>query len=179
MKSEICIVSNKELSGKRSLRRHKQTVHKQYTKNNFSVCHECGYERSRFIELENHMRENHLSFRPWCCLYCNNYSWVTHLTLSTWIKIMVSRYGPRTQKLSHQGLFPLRSLWMVLLLYTIIRWTIMILICLLSFMPGKQNEIQNVIQLNTQNQPRKVQFNATIELMKPVDDEVWKMQSSI
>ena len=38
-------------------------------------------------------------------------------------------------------------------------------------MRGKQNEIDNVIRLNTQTQPQKVQFCATVELTKPVDEE--------
>ena len=42
---------------------------------------------------------------------------------------------------------------------------------LLSFMRGKQNQIQNAIRLNTQLQPQKAQFCAAIELTKPVDKE--------
>ena len=42
---------------------------------------------------------------------------------------------------------------------------------LLSFMPSKQQGIDNVNQLNTQAQPQKVQFGATIELIKPVESK--------
>ena len=93
MKTDKCTACNKELASKRSLRRHKQTVHKQYFKKYSFVCHECGCERSSVIELENHMRENHLSFRPRCCLYCNNFfmddsSYIEHMNkvhgLSVW-----------------------------------------------------------------------------------------------
>ena len=42
---------------------------------------------------------------------------------------------------------------------------------LLSFMSSKQNEIHNAVRLNTQFQPQKVRFCATIELTKPVDGE--------
>ena len=52
---------------------HKQTVHKKYTENNIFLGNEYGYEKSGVIEIENHMRENHLSIRPRCCLYCNKF----------------------------------------------------------------------------------------------------------
>ena len=44
----------------------------------------------------------------------------------------------------------------------------------MSFMRGKQNEIQNAIRLKTKFQPQKVQFGATIELTKTVDEESLK-----
>ena len=58
MSTATCTICNKKLSDKRSLRRHKQTVHKQYKENNSFVCHECGYERSGVIEMKNHMSES-------------------------------------------------------------------------------------------------------------------------
>ena len=42
---------------------------------------------------------------------------------------------------------------------------------LLSFMRCKKNEIQHFICLNTYIQPQKIEFGATIELTKPVDEE--------
>ena len=45
---------------------------------------------------------------------------------------------------------------------------------LLSFMRGKQNKIQNAIRLNTQFKLPRVQFSATTELTKPVDEETLK-----
>ena len=50
MSTETCTICNKKLSDKRSLRRQKQTVHKQYKENNSFVCHECGYERSGLLK---------------------------------------------------------------------------------------------------------------------------------
>ena len=38
-------------------------------------------------------------------------------------------------------------------------------------MRSKQNKIQNSVRLNTQFQPQELQFCATIELRKPVDEQ--------
>ena len=45
---------------------------------------------------------------------------------------------------------------------------------LLSFMRGKESNIQNAIRLNTQFQLQRVQFSATTELTKPVNEETLK-----
>ena len=164
-------VCNKELLSKRSLRRHEQTVHKQYIKNNSFVCHECGYKGSSVIELENHMSENHLSFRPRCCLYCNNFfvddsSYIEHMNkihgLPVWTaggKVDESGGIVATEK-AFDG---------VLKIYNISVDNNDI--DLLGFMRGKQNQIQNAIRLNTQLQPQKAQLCAAIELTKPVYEE--------
>ena len=42
---------------------------------------------------------------------------------------------------------------------------------LLSFMRSKRDEIENIVQLNTQTHALKLQFSAKIELIKPSGDE--------
>ena len=170
MKTDKCTVCDKEFSAKRSLRRHKQAVHKQYIKNNSFVCHECGYERSRVIELENHMRENHLSFRHPCCLYCNNFFvddslYIEHMNkvhgLPVWTagaKIDQSEENVATEK-AFDGVLKICNIS-----------ADNNDIDLLSFMRSQQNNIQKALRLNTQFQPQKVQFCATIELTKPVEE---------
>ena len=44
-------------------------------------------------------------------------------------------------------------------------------IYLLSFMRSKQDEIKNVVQINTQNGAQKLQFSALVQLTKPTVDE--------
>ena len=73
MSFEKCSICNKILSDKRSLRRHNQTVHKQYAQNNSFVCDECGFAKTKVLEMENHMRKEHLSVNPRYCLYCNKF----------------------------------------------------------------------------------------------------------
>ena len=169
MNTDKCTVCNKELSGRRSLRRHKKTVQKKYVKNNSFLCHECGYERSRVIELENHMRENHLSFRPRCCLYCNKIflddsSYIEHMNKVHSLPVWTA--GAKTDE--SEGIVATEKAFDGVLKIYIISVDNKD-IDLLSFMRSKQNEIQNAVQLNTRFQPQKVQFSATIELTKPVD----------
>ena len=171
MSTETCTICNKKLSDKRSLRRHKQTVHKQYKENNSFVCHACGFERSGVIEMENHMREKHLSFRPRYCLYCNKLfvgdsSYVQHMNKVHGLPIWNSDAKIDT---SGEIFATEKAFGGVLKIYDISVDNNDI--DLLSFMRGKQNEIDNVIRLNTQTQPQKVQFCAIVELTKPVDEE--------
>ena len=42
---------------------------------------------------------------------------------------------------------------------------------LLSFMMSKRDEIENIVQLNTQTHAQKLQFSAKIELIKPSGHE--------
>ena len=49
---------------------------------------------------------------------------------------------------------------------------------LLSFMRSKQDEIENVVQLNTQNSAQKLQFSALVQLTKPTSDETVDSQSN-
>ena len=42
---------------------------------------------------------------------------------------------------------------------------------LLSFMRSKRDEIENIVQLNTQNHAQKLQFSALVQLTKPSTDE--------
>ena len=42
---------------------------------------------------------------------------------------------------------------------------------LLSFMRSERDEIENIVQLNTQNHAQKLQFSALVQLTKPSTDE--------
>ena len=171
MKTDKCTVCKKKLSSKFILRRHKQTVQKQYIENNSSVCHECGYEGNSVIELENHMRENLLLFRPRCCLFCNIFFLDDSSCSEHTNKFHGLLVWSAAEKLANQGKFfaTEKTFDGVLKIYSISvdnNDT-----DLLSFFRGKQNQIKNAIRFNIQLLPQKAQFCATIELTKPVDEE--------
>ena len=117
------------------------------------------------------MKENHLSFRPRYCLYCNNVfvddsSYIEHMKKFHGLPIWTA--GGKVDE-SGEIVATEKAFDGVVKIYNISVDNNDI--DFLSFMRGKQKQIQNAIRFNTQLQPQKAQFCATIELTKPLDEE--------
>ena len=103
--------------------------------------------------------------------FATSFSQTTSSTWSTWIKIMDCRYG-KTDAENNQNLGILHSQQV----FCGVLKTYDIPVAeherdLLSFIWSKSDEIQNVVQLNTQNHAQKLQFSALVPLTKPSTDE--------
>ena len=176
MSFEKCSICNKILSDKRSLRRHNQTVHKQYAQNNSFVCDECGFAKTKVLEMENHMRKEHLSVDPRYCLYSNKFfvgdaAYMEHMNKIHGLPV----WNADAEKDNEAGISATEQAFGgVLKTYDIPVGSHEV--DLLRFIRSKQQEIDNIIQLNTQAQPQKVQFTETIELRKPVKSELSSSQ---
>ena len=171
MNSEKCRVCKKTLSDKRSLRRHMKDVHKHYAQTNVFLCDECAFANEKVVELETHMRQQHNSTHPRYCLYCNkfftdNLKYMEHMNKNHGLPV----WDADAENNQNLGiLHSEQAFGGVLKTYDIPVGEHEI--DLLSFMRSKRDEIENVVQLNTQNQAQKLQFSALVQLTKPSNDE--------
>ena len=171
MNAETCTICQKKLVDKRSLRRHMQTVHKQYVQTNRFVCDECAFAHEKVIELETHMIQQHNTKHPRYCLYCNkfyvdNLKYMEHMNKNHGLPV----WNADLENNPSSGILPSKQAFGgVLKTYDIPVGEQEI--DLLSFLRSKQDEIENVVQLNTQNSAQKLQFSALVQLTKPTSDE--------
>ena len=177
MNAETCTICLKKLVDKRSLRRHMQTIHKQYVQTNRIECDECAFAHEKVIELETHMIQQHNSKHPRCCLYCNkffvdNLKYMEHMNKNHGLPV----WNADLENNPSSGILPSEQAFGgVLKTYDIPVEEHEI--DLLSFMRSKRDEIENIVQLNTQNHAQKLQFSALVQLTKPSSDENVSSQS--
>ena len=171
MNAETCTICQRKLVDKCSLRRHMQTVHKQYVQTNRFECDECAFAHEKVIELETHMIQQHTSKHPLYCLYCNkfyvdNLKYMEHMNKNHGLPV----WNADLENNPSSGILPSEQAFGgVLKTYDIPVGEHEI--DLLSFMRSKQDEIEKVVQLNTQNSAQKLQFSALVQLTKPTSDE--------
>ena len=171
MNAETCTICQKKLADKRSLRRHMTTVHKQYVRTSRFECDECAFAHEEVIELETHMIQQHNSKHPRYCLYCNkfyvdNLKYMEHMNKNHGLPV----WNADLENNPSSGILPSEQAFGgVLKTYDIPVGEHEI--DLLSFMRSKRDEIENVVQLNTQNSAQKLQFSALVQLTKPTSDE--------
>ena len=177
MSHEKCSICYKIFPDKRSrLRQHNQTVQKQYAQNNSFVCDECGFAKTKLLEMEKHMRKEVLSVNPRYCFYCNKFfvgdsAYMEHMNKIHGLPV----WNADAEKGEKAGILANdQTFGGVLKTYDISVGSHEI--DLLSFMRSKKQEIDNIIQLNTQAQSRKVLFTATIEFTKAMESEISSSQ---
>ena len=171
MNSVKCTVCPKTLSDKRSLRRHMQVVHKHYVQTNKFVCDECAFANEKNVELEAHMNQQHNSTRPRYCLYCNQFytdslKFMEHMNKNHGLPV----WDADPENKQNLGILCSEQAFGGLLK----TYDIPVgehEIDLLNFMRCKRDEIENIVQLNTQNHAQKLQFSALVQLTKPSTDE--------
>ena len=176
MNAETCTICQKKLADKRSLRRHMTTVHKQYVQTSRFECDECAFAHEKVIELETHMIQQHNSKHPRYCLYCNNFyvdnlKCMEHMNKNHGLPV----WNADLENNPSSGILPSEQAFGgVLKTYDIPVGEHEI--DLLRFMRSKRDEIENVVQLNTQKSAQKLQFSALVQLTKPTSDENIKSQ---
>ena len=154
-----------------------QTVHKQYVQTNRFESDECAFAHEKVIELETHMIQQHNKKHPRYCLYCNkfyvdNLKYMEHMNKNHGLPVWnaVWKNSRTWQNNPSSGILPSEQAFGgVLKTYDIPVGEQEI--DLLSFLRSKQDEIENVVQLNTQNSAQKLQFSALVQLTKPTSDE--------
>ena len=171
MNAETCIICQKKLADKRSLRRHMQTDHKQYVQTNQFVCDECAFAHEKVIELDTHMIQQRNTKHPRYCLYCNkfyadNLKYIEHMNKNHGLPV----WNADLENNPSSGILPSEQAFGGVLKPHDIPVGEQE-IDLLSFMRSKQDETENVVQLNTQNSAQKIQFSALVQLTKPTSDE--------
>ena len=171
MNAETCTICQKKLVDKRSLRRHMQTIQKQYAQTIRFECDECAFAHKKVIELETHMIHQHNLKHTRYCLYCNNFfvnnlKYMEHMNknhgLPVWHADLES--NPSSGILPSEQIFGgvLKTCDIPVGEHEI---------DLLSFMRSKRDEIENIVQLNTQNHAQKLKFSALVQLIKPSSNE--------
>ena len=135
------------------------------------LCDECAFANEKVVELGTHMRQQHNSTHPRYCLYCNkfftdNLKYMEHINKNHGLPV----WDADSENNQNLGiLHSEQAFGGVLKTYDIQVGEHEI--DLLSFMRSKRDEIENVVQLNTQNQAQKLQFSALVQLTKPSNDE--------
>ena len=171
MNAETCTICQKKLVDKLSLRRHMQTFHKQYVQTNQFECNECAFAHEKVIELETHMIQQQNSKHPRYCLYCNkffvdNLKYMEHMNKSHGLPV----WNADLENNPSSGIVPSKQAYGgVLKTHDISAGEHEL--DLLRFMRSKRDEIENLVQLNTQNHAQKLQFSALVQLTKPSSDE--------
>ena len=167
-----CYACKKMLSCKRSLRRHKQLLHKDLCTTSSFSCDECGYSCSKLSGIETHMKIQHETGGFRYCLYChkcfldtikytdhlNNYHGLPDTKLDLTMADTMSGIHPKER--AFNGAFK--------------SYAIDVgagEIDLLSVMRAKRSEFDNIVRLNTQLEPKKVQLGAEVLLTKPTNDK--------
>ena len=168
MSPVTCTVCNKKLSCKRSLKRHKQTLHKNHSTISTYDCNDCGLKFQSLTGLNTHMDVQHRTTTHRFCLYCqksftNALAYTEHLN---------DEHGlPDTsldleQADTNSGLEPTKtSFGGALKIYDV--KIAANEVDLLSLMQIKRTEVNNIIRINTQLSPQRVQLGAVIGLYKP------------
>ena len=175
VKYNIC---QKLLADKRSLRRHRKSIHKIYPQANSFECNECGFSTKSLYELTGHMTVQHDAPNPRYCLYCNKYfprdvDYLEHMngvhSLPAW--------NINSENLQDSGILPTeRAFGGALKTYEIAVGANDL--DLLHVMHIKRQEIENIVRLSVQQHSQKVQFSTKIQLTKPPnnDDEISSSQ---
>ena len=166
----VCDICQKKLSDKRSLRRHRKTIHKIYAPRNSFECHDCGYETQSLYEMRGHVTVQHGQTNPRYCLYCNkifsrDLDYMEHMNnvhgLPTW--------NVDADTISENGLLPVEKAFGNSMREYEVKVGVR-KIDLLNAMQVKSEEIKNIVRICVQQSPQKIQFGAVIQLRKPVED---------
>ena len=171
MSPVTCNVCSKKLSCKRSLKRHKETKHKNHSTKSSYDCNSCHLQFQSLASLNTHMDIQHKTTTHRFCLYCqkaflDNFKYTEHLN---------NEHGLPDTSINNQqvdnssGLQPSKtSFGGALKIYDINIG--LNEVDLLSVMQIKRPEINNIIRINTQLNPQRVQLGALIGLTKPTAD---------
>ena len=171
MSPVTCNVCSKKLSCKRSLKRHKETKHKNHSTKSSYDCNSCHLNFQSLVNLNTHLDIQHKTTTHRFCLYCqkaflDNFKYTEHLN---------NEHGLPDTSINNQqvdnssGLQPSKtSFGGALKIYDINIG--LNEVDLLSVMQIKRPEINNIIRINTQLNPQRVQLGALIGLTKPTAD---------
>ena len=172
-----CHICGAKLSCYRSLRRHRQTMHPNWAAFNQYTCESCCYMTNSITKLNTHMDIQHQCSHPKCCFYCNKFfvnpiAYLDHMHRAHELPVH-NMADFQIDKESH--LMPTeRAFDGVLKIYDFDVGGYEV--DLFSYMRSKQPDIDNLIQLNTQDGPRKLMFVARIRLIQPSKDQVVSSQ---
>ena len=162
--AEKCTICQKKLVDMRSLRWHVQTIHKQYVQNKRFECEECAFAHEKVTELETHMIQQRNWKHPRYCIYCNkfdvdNLKYMDHMNKNHGLPV----WNADLENNPSSGILPSEHAFGgVLKTYDIPVGEQEI--DLLSFMRSKQDNIENVVQLNTQISAKtSIQFIGAIK----------------
>ena len=166
-----CDICQKHLADKRSLRRHRKSIHKIYPQSNSFECNDCGFSTKSLYELTGHMTVQHDAPNPRYCLYCNicfpfDPDYLDHMNtvhgLPAW--------NIDVENLPHSGILPTERAFGD----TLRTFEINVDahdFDLFHIMQVKRQEIENIVPMSVQQHPQKVQFSSTIQLTKPAKDD--------
>ena len=153
----VCENCQKKLSDKRSLRRHRKTIHKIYAPRNSFECHDCGYETHSLYEMRGHVTVQHI--------FSRDLDYMEHMNnvhgLPTW--------NVDADTISENGLLPVEKAFGNSMREYEVKVGVRE-IDLLHPMQVKKEEIKNIVRISVQQSPQKIKFGAVIQLRKPVED---------
>ena len=158
----------KRLCNGRSLRNHQQKIHGVFSAKHWYSCEQCNFTCSSLSGMTSHAHYQHGIQEPRFCVYCvkmfaGEDQYTEHLNIVHSLPNFKAKHGeacnstgvkPTTESLN--GTF--RSYKIDIGSYEI---------DLLAVLKSKRDEIDNIVRLNTQTEPLKLQFSMTVELSKP------------
>lgn len=171
-KSSFCKLCMKQLSDRRSLRRHMQAIHKIYPEKRKYSCAECKLETGNLMELEAHMLAQHRVTTNRHCFYCNccyldKLSYTNHMHTAHGLPVWTGQESKTDAEEEEIPFLPLseKSFGGALKIYNINVGDNEK--DLMHVMKISQQKIQSTVRWNTQTCQYKVQFTAELLLTKP------------
>ena len=166
-----CDNCSKILCDKRSLRRHRETLHNITSVKKVLNCSKCNHKDTSLVAMKSHGELNHKQEIQKLCPYCYTifYSadeFADHMNqvhdLPVWHDYSENLPSIKASETAFDGALHVYEL------------LVEKHVDLLELMMDRQQEINHLIHLNTQQSPRNVQFTAELTLTKPIlnDDEL-------
>lgn len=165
-----CDICFKTLSCSRSLRRHKQTVHKIQPSTDPFTCSDCNFTHNSLQVFKNHFLQQHGLELLNHCSYCNQLfgntnKFITHMEVD---HCLPTKFTKRSNKdIEHTTKYNL--------VRTAFKGNLQVfeadhqLKCndLFELLLSERSSIQQLVRENTRQSPKKVQLTAELELTKP------------